>query len=195
MKAANWGYIVGVTVGVPLLVIIVNFLFFRGNSEAPRYTDIYISNSDIITLTVPPPPDFESDYKVYYPKLQRHGNGTKVFRQIVFYSSEYRKYFSIISFELGTNTTSSHVLRRKITGYNITFRARVYPLQLNGENYGSRKKPIPVFPINLIAINGWIGGIEHAEKDFNVNNAENRAYVEQYLTYFVDKKEFKRLFW
>ena len=191
MKALNWGYAIGITVFIPLLIVIINFLFFRGNNVTLELVDKYIAESETISLTVPPDQDIEKERKVYYPKLQRIGDGTRVIRKFIFFDDQYQKHFAIINIEFNKHSRASSV-RFTILDENATFSALVHPLLLNDANYGSREKPIPVFSKELLAMNWHLS--DEMQMHFYVKENERRAYIEEYLKHFTDKKEFNEIF-
>ena len=191
MKALNWGYAIGITVFIPLLIVIINFLFFRGNNVTLELVDKYIAESETISLTVPPDQDIEKERKVYYPKLQRIGDGTRVIRKFIFFDDQYQKHFAIINIEFNKHSRVSSV-RFSILSENATFSALVHPLLLNNTNYGSRENPIPVFSKELLAMNWHLS--DEMQMHFYVKENERRAYIEEYLKHFTDKKEFNEIF-
>ena len=193
MKALNWGYAIGITVFIPLLIVIINFLFFRGNNVTLELVDKYIAESETISLTVPPDQDIEKERKVYYPKLQRIGDGTRVIRKFIFFDDQYQKHFAIINIEFNKHSHGSSV-RFSILAKNATFSALVHPLLLNDTNYGSRERPIPVFSKELLAREGRYSIGDEMKRLFYVNEKERRAYIEEYLKHFTDKKEFNEMF-
>jgi len=78
MKALNWGYIIGVVVVIPLLIPLVNFLFFRGNNITPELLNNYISQCQTVSLTVAPMKKLDLKSKVYFPRLKRIATNIQV---------------------------------------------------------------------------------------------------------------------
>ena len=201
MKKLNW-YAIGVVVFIPLLIMIINFLFFRGNNVTLELVDKYIAESETISLTVPPwqsnmPPSeqgYERTSKVYYPKLKRIGDGTRVIKKFIFFDDQYQKYFAIISIEFTRHYSGSNSARFSLLDRNATFSALVHPLLLNNTDYGSRENPIPVFSKELLAQEGRYQIGDEMQRLFYVKENERRAYIEEYLKYFTDKKEFNEMF-
>ncbi len=39
------GFVIGLLIGIPLFIILINFLFFRGNNPSEKEVNSYISHS------------------------------------------------------------------------------------------------------------------------------------------------------
>jgi|GEM_PF-1094859 len=196
MKALNWGYIIGVVVVIPLLIPLVNFLFFRGNNITPELLNNYISQCQTVSFTVPPLKKLDLKSKVYYPRLKRRGDGTRVFTKFIFFSSRYQKYFAVIDIEFSRHDAGSISVRRKILASGATFAALVHPWFINNPAYGTHDNPVPVFTKELLARKGrsdW-SDFHQWQKLFLVSEEDTRAYISEYLEHFVKKEEFKSIF-
>lgn len=102
------GYSFGAVVAFPLIMIVVNYLFFRGNQVTPEQVTKYISDSVIVELYLPEVgvEDNCTKYihRIYYPELplsrgRGNSNHTKTINQFVFFSKEYQRYFMLINFD------------------------------------------------------------------------------------------------
>ncbi len=196
MKALNWGYIIGVVVVIPLLIPLVNFLFFRGNNITPELLNNYISQCQTVSLTVAPMKKLDLKSKVYFPRLKRMGDGTRVFKKFIFFSSLYQKYFAVIDIEFSTHAGGPIFVRTKILAGEATFAALVHPWFINNPSYGTHDNPVPVFTKELLAQQGrsdW-SGFDEVQKLFLVSEEKTRAYISEYLEHFVKKEEFKSIF-
>jgi hypothetical protein len=80
---AKMGYIIGITIAIPLLIFIVNFFFLKGNNLSEEQINDYIQNSEIININIPE--DAVYAKKQFMPKLSR-GNSYAYFKTYTFYS-------------------------------------------------------------------------------------------------------------
>jgi hypothetical protein len=184
------GYTFGVFIGIPLLLIIVNFLFFRGNQVMQEEVDKYISNSKVIEVFIPT--ETEQDSEGYYPKLTQGDNIKRIIR-ICFYSTAHRKYLELITFNgydsRDGNNYDNNTIRSAVIYSGGDFIVRANKVQWNDPAYGTAANPVPVFGVKVIK-----SGTGDSQVAFDVPDNLNRIFVEQYLDHFLSKEDFKKLF-
>ena len=183
------GYTFGVFIGIPLLLIIVNFLFFRGNQVTQNEVAEYIAESRVIEVVVPG--GIARISEGYYPKLTQGDNVKSIYR-IIFYSQEYHKYMMLITFDgfdfRGKYNHDNNDLRNTIIYFGGNFLVRANKAQWNDPAYGTEANPVPVFGVKAIKIT------RDSQVEFDVPDNLNRIFVEQYLDHFLSKEDFKKLF-
>lgn len=181
------GYIIGMLLGIPLFIIIVNFLFFRGNNPTKEQVNKYITNTIIDTIQVPKDNVYEK--KQYIKGISRRGRPSGFMLRYLFYSLKYQKHFSVITF-MGFERNRRFPI---FLSGPLIITARINKTQLANPLYGTKEQPLPVFAINLIE-SEYAGSEKDAKKIFNVSDTVNFQFVEQYLKHFMPKKEFKTTF-
>jgi hypothetical protein len=183
------GYTFGMFIGIPLLLIIVNFLFFRGNQVTQDEVTEYIVDSKVIEVVVPGGVTPISEG--YYPKLTQ-GNNVKSIYRIIFFSKEHHKYMMLITFDgydfRGKYNHDNNDLRNTIIYFGGNFLVRANKAQWNDPAYGTEANPVPVFGVKAIKIT------RDSQVEFDVPDNINRIFVEQYLDHFLSKEDFKKLF-
>jgi hypothetical protein len=183
------GYTFGMFIGIPILLIIVNFLFFRGNQVTQDEVTEYIVDSKVIEAVVPGGVTPISEG--YYPKLTQGNNVKSIFR-IIFFSKEYHKYMMLITFDgydfRGKYNHDNNDLRNTIIYFGGNFLVRANKAQWNDPTYGTEANPVPVFGVKAIKIT------RDSQVEFDVPDNLNRIFVEQYLDHFLSKEDFKKLF-
>lgn len=195
----GFGFILGLTVGIPLLIIIINFLFFRGNHVTPEQIKKYINDSSIIEVFIPR--GIKRNYKVYYPKLSR-GNNSKVIYRHTFYAEQYQKYLMLVSFAgfdySDVFNGDKSYSRCRVIGRGGYFLVRANQAQWNDPAYGTAKNPMPIFGVEIIGREEGkpkdIRSIRQTKEQFDVSDEINVLFVEQYLDHFITKAEFNKLF-
>ncbi|XUA17337.1 hypothetical protein ACQVA2_11625 [Citrobacter sp. OP27] len=184
------GYTFGMFIGIPLLLIIVNFLFFRGNQVTQNEVAEYIAESRVIEVVVPG--GIARISEGYYPKLTQGNNVKRIYR-IIFYSQEYHKYMMLITFDgfdfRGKYNHDNNDLRNTIIYFGGNFLVRANKAQWNDPAYGTEANPVPVFGVKAIK-----SGTKDLQVEFDVPDNLNRIFVEQYLDHFLSKEDFKKLF-
>jgi hypothetical protein len=184
------GYTFGMFIGIPVLLIIVNFLFFRGNQVMQKEVDNYIANSKIIEIFIPT--ETEQDSEGYYPKLTQGDNVKRIIR-VCFYSTAHRKYLELITFNgydsRGENNYDNNTTRSAVIYSGGVFLVRANKAQWSDPAYGTEANPVPVFGMKVIK-----SGTGDSQVGFDVPDDLNRIFVEQYLDHFLSKKDFKKLF-
>lgn len=96
------GYLIGRYLKAPILVAIIYFIFYRGDSYGKKYVDEYINNSILIDVVVPKiiprnrqETELITKIKIYRDEYQNK----KCYYGKIAYSEKYKKYISIIIFE------------------------------------------------------------------------------------------------
>ena len=181
------GYVIGLVIGIPLFIVVINFFFFRGN--APNETEIvkYIQNSKIDTIILPHRTEITS--KQYIKGLSRRGRPSGFLWSYIYFDTKYKKYLSLQTFlwldensKMRTTTLGSNQNGDKIS-------VRINNKQLNDTNYGTKENPVPVFPIDLLNAK-WDSQLIY----FHISEDLNKIFVEQYLKHFMPKEEFEEMF-
>lgn len=173
------GYTIGVFIVVPVIITVVNFLFFRGNQITKQQITQYINDSSTIEVFIPPQKidDYvinimnvemekmakienmkdtsKLKYETYSPKITQRGDNTKVIYRFTFYSKKYNRYMVLINFdgfEYYDGALSNHdhnYERNRVIYSGRYFMVRVNNKQWNDKNYGSEINPVPVFGVTL----------------------------------------------
>ena len=181
------GYVLGLLIGIPVFILIINFVFFRGNSPSDSDIQNYISRSktEIINL----PQNAKSENIQYIAGLSRRGNPSGFLHKFYFYNSQYKKHFVLLIFD-GYDKKSTErwwVLGNNDSGDQIS--VQINQNQLNDSAYGSEQNPIPVFPRDILNLKGGF-----TSDPFHVSDQLNFIFVEQYLKFFMPHEEFKNMF-
>jgi len=194
INGALFGYVLGVVVVIPLLVIAFNFLFLAGNRDADKYVDQYIDNSKVIEVFLPKG-EISSKSELYTDELGKKAHTS--LNKFTFYSPIYEKHlvlltfrgFDFAKFPNGKGSYDRNEGRTQIAyGGNIDITARVNNIQWDNPNYGTEDNPLPIFAITRI------GKTYGENEDFTVSDKTNRIFVYQYLKRFMPKEEFKAMF-
>ncbi len=194
MKGSKIGYIVGLIVGVPLFALGANYLFFSGNRASSVEANVYINNSKIETFTVDK--WINNDYKQYIVGLQRGANSAALY-WYTFYDDTSKKYFNLYMFDY---LEDNHQGRNRIdfmygVDKETKFTAYINQNQLKDSKYGTKKNPIPAWGKNLLEYNGKLNeNIELETKTFHVSPKTNSIFIQQYLSRFMPKEEYKEMF-
>ncbi|MEB3752870.1 hypothetical protein [Acinetobacter sp. MD2(2019)] len=194
MKGSAIGYIIGLVIAVPLFAWGVNYFFFKGNNAEETEVNYYLNNSKIETFTI----DrwLKNDYKQYIVGLQRGANSGALY-WYTFYDDNSKKYFNLYMFDY---FEGNHQGRNRIDFiYSVDketkFTAYVNQDQLKNPKYGSKDNPLPVWPRDLLEYNGKLNeSIELESKTFHVSPETNAIFIQQYLSRFMPKEEYKEMF-
>lgn len=181
------GYIIGLVIGIPLFIIVVNFLLFNGNDTNEKIIGNYIENSNKIIVIVPVQVKL-STHK-YIKGLSRGGRPSGFLWKYSFFDRQYDKYFCMMIY-MGFDKNSNIrplILRRNDEGDKIS--VTINKNQLKNVIYGTKENPIPVFPIDILNLKGG-----YPEDPFHVSDELHEIFVEQYLKFFMPKEEFKEMF-
>ncbi|OKS88637.1 hypothetical protein [Mucilaginibacter polytrichastri] len=177
---------VGMVIGLPLYLYVVNHLFYKGN-DAKAVIPTYIQNSIELKVQIPEQNPFDLnkslltfEYSDYKSVLNKNGNGNLYLMK--FYSSEYKKYFVARLFDY-SKTFFLHLTMDKKDVF-IT----VNQDDLNNTKYGSKTNPVPVFKYRGLT------PLIHNDVNLDITEAEYQHNVTQYLTYYMSKEDFKKRF-
>lgn len=191
------GYTIGSFILAPIILFFIGKIFLGGNTEAIKYVDAYIQESDTIVVDIPL--KMKREYSNYGTYFGRNSSGIIGYERNIFYSNKYKKYLVLITF------TGINLEKRKYVTkdgfYYIdceqtrnyleapTISARVNRHQWNDLTYGTADNPMPIF---------WKNTLSEYDETMAyvaiVSDEINKKFVEQYLVHGLPKKEFKRLF-
>ncbi|WP_284464776.1 hypothetical protein [Chryseobacterium sp.] len=198
MKGSTFGYILGLIVGIPLFAFSVNYFFFKGNNASDIEVNAYLQNSKIETFTVNK--WIAEGYEQYIVGLQR-GNNSAFLEWFTFYDSRYKKYFNLYMFSYleDNQQGSQRVSDLGDIQNNTTFTASVNEAQLKNVTYGTKDNPVPIWGKDLLQYNGRdqkddMRNIEREVKIFHVSPETNAIFIQQYLSRFMPKDEYKAMF-
>jgi hypothetical protein len=187
-KYISWFIVIFVI--APVLVFLINFLFFPKNGDAEKYVTDYIENSTEIKLYVPSRKEADKYFKtdrVYTGLGTAFSRGKlsgKRVEKMVFFNNEYQKYFSLSI--IAEKEIQFDAYYRIASGRDVI--AEVNKYELESPDYGTRENPVPIFMLN-------IPNVTHP--DFIKVLITEEQYVRTvsfYLTYIMPKKEFKERF-
>ncbi len=186
------GYVIGLIVGIPIFIILVNYLFFRGNNPKEKEKDVYIQNSIIDTIEI----------KAIFPKgeqyivgVSRRGRPSAFLFKYPFYSEKYKKNFVLLiyeGFDDNRQYRQSLLGRGAFTNGSNNVTVNINKKQLNNPKYGTKENPVPVFPIDMLDLK-WKGRGWESDP-FHVSDDLNKIFVEQYLKHFMPKDEYEEMF-
>ena len=181
------GYVIGLVIGIPIFIVVVNFFFFRGNDPDLKEISQYIQNSKKDTIILPQNSTVKSEQ--FIKGLSRSGRPSGFLRGYKFLDAKYKKYFSLMTFVWFDKNAEMRtaVLRQNEDGDKIS--VRINKDQLKNPQYGTKENPIPVFPIDILNLKGG-----YPEDPFHVSDELNKIFVEQYLKHFMPEEEFKEMF-
>lgn len=215
--AHGLGYLIGALVIIPLIIWIANTFILVGNDASEQQVKEFINNCYMDTITSIPETilisddDEFNDYfadkiedfkkrpyayteetsEQYWARLSR-GNSTGFMYSYTFYSNKYKKYLSVKTFDITDKYDTRY--RDIIFGNNPTFTALINKDLLADSSYGTQKKPLPVFPRELIDIGGSKSWLEEEKKWFYISDTLNFIFVREYLNHFLPKEDFKKMF-
>ncbi|OKS88638.1 hypothetical protein [Mucilaginibacter polytrichastri] len=176
---------VGMCIGVPVYLFVVNNLFHKGNN-VKNIVPVYIHNSQQFKVLVPDrdPRDPNSllTYKdtSYFSKLQKNGRGDLF--KIKIFSSEYKKYFEIRMFDSSPTIFLPDILSKKYVILTVNKGEWSNPL------LGTRENPVPVFKYEGTPPITYGGGT------YEVSGEAYKHNVTQYLSFMLTKDEFEKRF-
>ena len=182
------GYIIGITLVIPLIIFIANAFFLKGNNISDEQIDAYIQNSKIITIDIPK--DATNEYTQFIPKLKR-GSSSAFLYTHSFYSEIHRKYFALIIFIYFEK--NDNIRQNTFWHKDVKITARVNKVQLLSPQYGTKEKPVPIFPLDLLEVKGLKAHPDN-QRFFHLSEPMYRIYVQQYLNRFTRKEDIEELF-
>ena len=116
--------------------------------------------------------------------INRNGNGYLDYKVYVFYEKEYKKYFSLMSFETG-------IFMNGLGSQNMIVEMTVNKQELNDPALGIKTNPIPV--LKFIGVDKSLRP-DNQDYDKAYMDSSYRINVKLYLEYLMPKKEFKARF-
>lgn len=181
------GYAIRLIFAIPLFILVVNFIFFRGNAPSSQEISTYIKNSKHDTIILPQNAIVTS--QEYSREWSRGGQPLGFLKSYRYFDKKYNKYFSLTFFlRFDKNTTvRGFILGRNEDGDKIS--VRINRDQLHNPEYGTANNPVPVFPRDILNLRGGF-----TEDPFHVSDELNQIFVEQYLKYIMPKAEYKEMF-
>ncbi|MGU3373627.1 hypothetical protein [Chryseobacterium sp. M5A1_1a] len=198
MKGSKIGYIIGLVIGIPLFALGANHFFFKGNNAEETEVNHYLQNSKIETFTVNK--WLGQGNEQYIVALQRGANSAFL-EWFTFYDQNTKKYFNLYMFSYleDNQQGSQRVSDLMHVKDNTTFTAYINQSQLKNPKYGSKENPVPAWAKDLLQYNGKklnddMSDIELEVRIFYVKPETNAIFIQQYLSRFMPKDEYKAMF-
>ena len=202
---ATLGTVFALTVATPLLVSLIAKFTLGGNKAAVPYADTYIRNSDTIVVTIPElavimPVNKTFTSRAWFAGVTHSQKST--YKQICFYSPEYKRHLAVISFiggynvaKMGTGKDAYNVdveKERLSIIYNAkSISAYINKTQWQDPTYGTKDNPMPIFFKRALSGFECAGGME----DFiYIKPSVYKKFVELYLAHGLEPEEFDRLY-
>ena len=202
---ATLGTVFALTVATPLLVSLIAKFTLGGNKAAVPYADTYIRNSDTIVVTIPElavimPVNKTFTSRAWFAGVAHSQKST--YKQICFYSPEYKRHLAVISFiggynvaKMGTGKDAYNVdveNDRLSIIYNAkSISAYINKTQWQDPTYGTKDNPMPIFFKRALSGFECAGGME----DFiYIKPSVYKKFVELYLAHGLEPEEFDRLY-
>ena len=202
---ATLGTVFALTVATPLLVSLIAKFTLGGNKAAVPYADTYIRNSDTIVVTIPElavimPVNKTFTSRAWFAGVAHTQKST--YKQICFYSPEYKRHLAVISFiggynvaKMGTGKDAYNVdveKERLSIIYNAkSISAYINKTQWQDPTYGTKDNPMPIFFKRALSGFECAGGME----DFiYIKPSVYKKFVELYLAHGLEPEEFDRLY-
>jgi len=202
---ATLGTVFALTVATPLLVSLIAKFTLGGNKAAVPYADTYIRNSDTIVVTIPElavimPVNKTFTSRAWFAGVAHSQKST--YKQICFYSPEYKRHLAVISFiggynvaKMGTGKDAYNVdveKERLSIIYNAkSISAYINKTQWQDPTYGTKDNPMPIFFKRALSGFECAGGME----DFiYIKPSVYKKFVELYLAHGLEPEEFDRLY-
>ena len=202
---ATLGTVFALTVATPLLVSLIAKFTLGGNKAAVPYADTYIRNSDTIVVTIPElavimPVNKTFTSRAWFAGVAHSQKST--YKQICFYSPEYKRHLAVISFiggynvaKMGTGKDAYNVDvendRLSIIYESKTISAYINKTQWQDPTYGTKDNPMPIFFKRALSGFECAGGME----DFiYIKPSVYKKFVELYLAHGLEPEEFDRLY-
>ena len=202
---ATLGTVFALTVATPLLVSLIAKFTLGGNKAAVPYADTYIRNSDTIVVTIlelavimPVNKTFTS--RAWFAGVAHSQKST--YKQICFYSPEYKRHLAVISFiggynvaQMGTGKDAYNVDvendRSSVIYDSKTISAYINKTQWQDPTYGTKDNPMPIFFKRALSGFECAGGVEDY---IYIKPSVYKKFVELYLAHGLEPEEFDRLY-
>ena len=201
---ATLGTVFALTVATPLVVSLIAKFTLGGNKAAVPYADTYIRNSDTIVVTIPElavimPVNKTFTSRAWFAGMAHSQKST--YKQICFYSPEYKRHLAVISFIGGYNVVQDETDKnvwydvendRLSIIYNAkSISAYINKTQWQDPTYGTKDNPMPIFFKRALSGFECAGGME----DFiYIKPSVYKKFVELYLAHGLEPEEFDRLY-
>ena len=202
---ATLGTVFALTVATPLLVSLIAKFTLGGNKAAVPYADTYIRNSDTIVVTIPElavimPVNKTFTSRAWFAGVAHSQKST--YKQICFYSPEYKRHLAVISFiggynvaKMGTGKDAYNVdveNDRLSIIYNAkSISAYINKTQWQDPTYGTKDNPMPIFFKRALSGFECAGGVEDY---IYIKPSVYKKFVELYLAHGLEPEEFDRLY-
>ena len=213
------GYVFGAFVIMPVIIIIINMFFFKGNNVTQAQITNYINDSKMTEVYIPISgygrvnenafhrgDETKVNYESYRIGLSRKHSAYKTIHRFIFFSKKYNKYLALLTFDGfdysdAFNTekvkTEKNGQRGDVASAGHYFIVRINNRQWNDKDYGTEINPVPIFGVTVSG-RGYDElqqeYLEDARVYFDVSDELNRVFVGQYLNYFLPEKDFKKWF-
>ena len=202
---ATLGTVFALTVATPLLVSLIAKFTLGGNKAAVPYADTYIRNSDTIVITIPELAVITPVNKTFTSRAWFAGvahSQKSTYKQICFYSPEYKRHLAVISFiggynvaQMGTGKDAYNVdvekERLSIIYDSKTISAYINKTQWQDPTYGTKNNPMPIF------FKKCLTGMESCASQtdlLTIKPSVYKKFVELYLAHGLEPEEFDRLY-
>ena len=202
---ATLGTVFALTVATPLVVSLIAKFTLGGNKAAVPYADTYIRNSDTIVVTIPElavimPVNKTFTSRAWFAGVAHSQKST--YKQICFYSPEYKRHLAVISFiggcnvaKMGTGKDAYNVdveNDRLSIIYNAkSISAYINKTQWQDPTYGTKDNPMPIFFKRALSGFECAGGVEDY---IYIKPSVYKKFVELYLAHGLEPEEFDRLY-
>ena len=202
---ATLGTVFALTVATPLVVSLIAKFTLGGNKVAVPYADTYIRNSDTIVVTIPElavitPVNKTFTSRAWFAGMAHSQKST--YKQICFYSPEYKRHLAVISFiggynvaQMGTGKDAYNVDvendRLSIIYDSKTISAYINKTQWQDPTYGTKDNPMPIF------FKKSLTGMESCASEtdlLTIKPSVYKKFVELYLAHGLEPEEFDRLY-
>ena len=202
---ATLGTVFALTVATPLVVSLIAKFTLGGNKAAVPYADTYIRNSDTIVVTIPElavitPVNKTFTSRAWFAGMAHSQKST--YKQICFYSPEYKRHLAVISFiggynlaQMGTGEDAYNVdvekERLSIICNSKTISAYINKTQWQDPTYGTKDNPMPIF------FKKSLTGMEFCASEtdlLTIKPSVYKKFVELYLAHGLEPEEFDRLY-
>lgn len=171
---ATLGTVFALTVATPLVVSLIAKFTLGGNKAAVPYADTYIRNSDTIVVTIPElavitPVNKTFTSRAWFAGMAHSQKST--YKQICFYSPEYKRHLAVISFIGGYNVaqrgTGENAWKEDLEKQRLsiiydskTISAYINKTQWQDPTYGTKDNPMPIFFKRALSGFECAGGVE-----------------------------------
>lgn len=107
------GYVFGAFVIMPIIIIIINMFFFKGNNVTQEQITNYINDSKMIEVYIPEAEyddavdedafhrgdETKKNYESYRIGVSKKHSAYKTIHRFIFFSKKYNKYLALLTFD------------------------------------------------------------------------------------------------